>query len=161
MNRQTALDLLRRSVDDLQRYVSEIPGDRLHWHTDNEWSAHETLAHLCETEREAFLLRAKQLTGEHNPGLKNFDGETWHAEHYNPQQPLAEMLADFVDARREMIKLLESESDWSRSGFHEGWQKRYSIAFLAEYTVHHTWEHLNQISVTQIDYELAHAPGES
>ncbi|HJW84052.1 MAG TPA: DinB family protein, partial [Anaerolineae bacterium] len=62
MNRQTGLDLLRRSAEDLQRYVSEIPADRLQWHEAGEWSAHETLGHICETEREVFLLRAKRLT---------------------------------------------------------------------------------------------------
>ena len=156
MNRQTGLDLLRRSAEDLQRYVGEIPADRLHWHEEKEWSAHETLAHICETEREAFLRRAKRLTSEHEPSLENFDGEAWHTEHYNPQQPLAELLVDFADARGEMIKALEGEADWSRDGFHEGWQKRYSIALLAEYTIRHTWEHLNQIANTQIAYELAH-----
>ncbi|HJW83107.1 MAG TPA: hypothetical protein VJ754_02270, partial [Anaerolineae bacterium] len=67
----------------------------------------------------------------------------------------AELLADFAEARRDMIAAIEAELDWSRAGFHEGWQKRYSIALLAEYTIHHTWEHLNQIANTQIAYELA------
>ena len=155
MNRLTGLDLLRRSGEDLQRYVREIPAERLHWHEEGEWSAHETLGHICETEREVFLLRAKRLTAEHNPSLKNFDGETWHAQHYDPQRPVTELLADFAEARREMIAAIEVEPDWSRDGFHEGWQKRYGIALLAEYTIHHTWEHLNQIANTQIAYELA------
>ena len=155
MNRLTGLDLLRRSGEDLQRYVREIPAERLHWHEEGEWSAHETLGHICETEREVFLLRAKRLTAEHNPSLKNFDGEAWHAQHYDPQRPVAELLADFAEARREMIAAIEVEPDWSRDGFHEGWQKRYGIALLAEYTIHHTWEHLNQIANTQIAYELA------
>ena len=155
MNRQTGLDLLQRSAEDLQRYVSEIPADRLQWHEAGEWSAHETLAHVCETECEVFLLRARRLATERDPRLENFDSAVWHREHYDPQQPLANLLADFSDARREMIKALEGEANWSRDGFHEGWQKRYSIALLAEYTIRHTWEHLNQIANTQIAYELA------
>ncbi|HLF24751.1 MAG TPA: DinB family protein [Anaerolineae bacterium] len=154
MNRQTVLDLLQRSADDLQRYVSEIPADRLHWREPGEWSAHETLAHVCEVEREAFLPRAKRITTEHEPRLPNFESDAWHTAHYDPGRPLAELLADFAEARRQEIELLAAAPDWSKWGFHEGMQKRYSLNYLAQYALAHTWEHLHQIAGTQKAYEL-------
>ncbi len=150
------MDLLRRNADDLQRYVNEIPADRLHWHEDGEWSAHETLAHLAEIERHVFLVRMQRVAAEDRPTLKWFDEVAWYREHYNPVQPVAEMLGDFGEARRQEIALLDAQSEWSRWGLHEKLQKRYSLAFLAQYALHHTWEHLNQIANTQIAYELAH-----
>ncbi|HEY4688425.1 MAG TPA: DinB family protein [Anaerolineae bacterium] len=155
MNRQTMLDLLRRSGDDLKRYVSEIPPDRLHWHVDNEWSAHETLAHVCEIERHVFIVRMQRVAAEHQPLLKYFDEAAWHGEHYDPTQPVADLLADFTGVRGREIALLEAQPDWSRWGLHEKAQKRYSLEFIALYALHHTWEHLNQIANTQLEYELA------
>lgn len=155
MNRQTVLDLLRRSGEDLKRYMSEVSPDRLHWHVDNEWSAHETLAHLCEIERHVFLLRMQRVVREQQPLLKYFDEQTWHREHYDAAAPVASLLADFADARAREIELLEAQPDWSRWGLHKKLQKRYSLEFIAHYAFRHTWEHLNQIANTQIGYELA------
>lgn len=159
MNRETTLDLLRRTTEDLQRCTNEIPPERLHWHEADEWSAHETLAHLCEIERHVFLLRMQRVATEHQPLLKYFDEKAWHREHYDARQPVAEMLADFSDVRRQQIQLLEAQPDWDRWGLHETLQKRYSLEFLALYALRHTWEHLNQIASTQVDCELAHQEG--
>ncbi len=156
MNRQTVLDLLRRSADDLARYMNEIPPERLHWREGDEWSAHETLAHLCEIERHVFLLRMQRVVSERQPLLKYFDEQAWHREHYDPGRSVAALLTDFADARRQQIELLEAQPDWSGWGLHEKLQKRYSLEFIAHYAFRHTWEHLNQIANTQIAYELAH-----
>ena len=156
MNHQTTLDLLRRTNEDLQRYMSEIPADRLHWHEADEWSAHETLAHIGEIERHVFLVRMQRVASEDRPLLKYFDEQAWHREHYDPGQPVSELLADLADARRQEIALLEAQPDWERWGLHEKLQKRMSLAFIGRYAVRHTWEHLNQIASTQAAYELAH-----
>jgi hypothetical protein len=159
MDRHIVLDLLRRSADDLQRYVNEISADSLHWHEDGEWSAHETLSHIAAIERQVFLVRLTRAAHDDRPTLMWFDEVAWHREHYDPKQSLADMLADFGDARRQEIALLEAQPDWSRWGVHEKSRKRYSLAFQAQYALHHTWEHLNQIANTQIAYELAHQAG--
>ena len=159
VDRQTILDLLQRSADDLQRYTNEIPAERLRWHEDGEWSAHETLSHLCDVERQVYLARMQRVAAEDRPILQWFDEQAWHQEHYDPNRSVADMLADFSEARRQEIALLESHSDWSRWGLHEKLQKRYSLAFIAHSAFRHTWEHLNQIANTQIAYELAHQEG--
>jgi hypothetical protein len=148
--------MLRRTNDDLQRYVNEIPAAQLHWHVPGEWSAHETLAHLRDVEREVFLPRMQRVASEDHPTLKNFDEQAWHKEHYDPQEPVTDLLADFSAARRQEIMLLDSQPDWSRWGLHEKRQKRYTLDFMAHYAFRHTWEHLNQIASTQVDYELEH-----
>ena len=159
MDRKTILDWLRRTAEDLQRYTKEIPADRLRWHEDGEWSAHETLSHLCDVERHVYLLRMQRVATEDHPTLKNFDEKAWHQEHYDPRRPVSELLADFADARGHEIALLEAQPDWSRWGTHETLRKRYSLALLGHYAFRHTWEHLNQIANTQIAYELAYQEG--
>ena len=156
MDRQTTLDLLQGSSDDLRRYVSEIPAERLHWHEDGEWSAHETLWHIVDVERNVYLVRLTRVANEDRPLLKYYDEKVAHREHYQPDRSVAELLADFNDARRQEIALLQSQPDWSRWGLHEKLQKRYSLDFIAHSAFRHTWEHLNQIANTQIAYELAY-----
>lgn len=159
MERQTILDLLRRTAEDVQRYVNEIPAERLHWHEEGEWSAHETLSHVGSVERHVFLARMQLVIKEEHPTLRYFDEKAWHDAHYTPKQPLSEMLADFAEARRQEIALLEAQPDWERWGLHEMLQKRYSLEFMAHYAFRHTWEHLNQIASTQVAYELAYQEG--
>jgi hypothetical protein len=159
MDRTTILDMLRRTNDDLQRYVSEIPAGQLHWHEEGEWSAHETLAHVVDVERQVYLHRMQRVVEQDHPALKYFDEKAWHDAHYDPQRPVVEMLADFADARAQEIALLETQPDWSKWGLHEVLRKRYSLEFMAHYAFRHTWEHLNQIGGTQIAYELAHQEG--
>jgi len=156
MNRQMILDMLRRTNDDLQRYVNEIPADRLRWHVENEWSAHATLWHLADIERNVFLHRLQRVTGETHPTLKYYDEQAAHHAHYDAGRTPADLLADFAGARQREIDLLEAQPDWSRWGLHETVQKRYSLEFIAQYAFRHTWEHLNQIANTHIAYELAH-----
>ena len=159
MDRKTILDMLRRTTEDVQRYVNEIPAERLHWHEPGEWSAHETLAHVCTVERNVFLARMQRVIKEEHPTLRYFDEKVWHDAHYTPEQPLSEMLADFAGARAQEIALLEAQPDWSRWGLHEMLRKRYSLEFMAHYAFRHTWEHLNQIASTQVAYELAYQDG--
>ena len=155
MNRQTVLDLLRRTGEDLARYMNEVPPESLHWREPGEWSAHETLAHIASIDRQVFLPRLRRIAAEDRPVLKFFDEQAWHREHYDSNQPTAGLLADFADARRQEIALLESQPDWSRWGMHETLHKRHSLAYIAHYAFRHTWEHLNQIAGTQVAYELA------
>ena len=159
MERQTILDMLRRTAQDVQRYVNEIPVERLHWHEPGEWSAHETLAHIVDVERHVYLHRMQRVVEEDHPTLKYFDEKAWHDAHYDPKRPVAEMLSDFANARAQEITLLESQPDWERWGLHEQLKKRYSLGFMAHFAFRHNWEHLNQIGGTQIAYELAHQEG--
>ena len=155
MDRTTTLELLQRSADDLEKLVQAIPADQLHWHEDNEWSAHETLSHVAEIERNVFLVRIHRVTNEDQPLLKYFDEIGWHQAHYDPGRPSADLLADFVNARQQEIDRLRGAADWTRWGWHETIQKRHTLDYLARYALNHTWEHLNQIATTQLHCELA------
>lgn len=155
MERQTGLDMLQRSLDDLKRYVMEAPADQLHWHEGNEWSVHETMAHLCEIEQNVFLVRIQRVASEDKPALAYFDEAAWHKAHYKPDQPVGQMLTDFTYARQKIIDALKSQSDWNRWGLHEKLKKQMSLAYLAHVAIRHTWEHMNQMANTLLACELA------
>jgi hypothetical protein len=155
MDHQLILEMLRRSADDVRRIMESIGPDQLHWHEEQEWSPHETLGHMVETERQVDLLRIERIATEDQPLLKYFDEREWHARHYRPERSVAEMLADYLEARAQEINVLQAQADWTRWGLHETVQKRYSLDFMARHALNHTWEHLNQIETTLLHCELA------
>jgi hypothetical protein len=150
---------MQRSTEDLMRYLQEVPDERMHWHTDGEWSAHETLWHVVDVERNVYLLRLTRVVMEDQPTLKYYDEKVAHREGYKPDLAAAELLTEFVDSRRQEIELLRAQPDWDRWGLHETLHKRMSLEFLAHQAMRHTWEHMNQIANTQLDYALAHQEG--
>lgn len=135
--------------------MESISADWLHWHEENEWSPHETLGHIVQTERQVDLLRIRRIAEEDQPLLKYFDEVAWHQAHYDPQHSIDVMLKDYLDARREEIEILRAQADWTRGGRHETVKKYYSLDFMARHALNHTWEHLNQIETTLLHCELA------
>jgi hypothetical protein len=155
MDHQSILEMLNHSAGDLKRVMESIPTDWLHWHEEHEWSPHETLGHVVESERQVDLVRIRRIAEEDRPVLKYFDEVAWHQTHYDPQQSIDMLLKDYLDARREEIEILRAQADWARWGLHATVQKRYSLDFQARHALNHTWEHLNQIETTLLHCELA------
>jgi len=155
MERQTTLEMLQRSLDDLKRYVAETPNDALHWREGKEWSVHETMAHLAEVEQNVYLVRIQQVASDDKPTLRYFDEEAWHQAHYKPELAAAQLLTDFAYARQQMLDVLRSHADWTRWGLHERQKKQMSLAYLAHSAVRHTWEHLDQMAKAVLAWELA------
>ncbi|HSQ40311.1 MAG TPA: hypothetical protein VLM78_09135, partial [Anaerolineales bacterium] len=60
------------------------------------WSVHRIAVHVCAAEQMVFGLRVRRTLEEDDPLFENFDGETWMAEHYNADEPLAPILDELV-----------------------------------------------------------------
>ena len=70
---------------------------------------------------------------------------------WNPQRPRADLLAEFLAARREETALLETHN-WTRLGVHAA-RGPISLGWMADYTLGHTWEHLSQMMRVRLAYE--------
>jgi hypothetical protein len=152
-DRATTLALLRQTAADLERELAQTPPDQALWRPkDGEWSAHECLAHLRDVERLIFLYRIRRTVNEDRPNLEAFDEVAYHREHWNPAEPAADMLADYLDSRREIIALLEAAPDWSRHGLHAA-RGPVSLEWQADYTIAHTWDHMSQMSRVRLARE--------
>jgi hypothetical protein len=154
-DRDTTLQLLRQSAEDLRREIELTPPAAALWRPkEGEWSAHECLAHLRNIEREVFLYRIRRTIEEEQPTLEFFDEATYHREHWRADEPLGDMLADFQQARDEIVRLLEAAPDWTRKGLHAT-RGPITLAWQADYALGHTWEHLSQAMRVRLARELA------
>ena len=144
------LQALRASADDFARELERLPeADTLWRPAEGEWSQLECLKHMQVVERHIFLVRLRAMATHDNPPLPVID-ET-ELMQKSAAASRADLLADFLDARKEEIALLETH-DWSRPGVHA---KRgpISIGWIADYALAHTWEHLSQMMRVRLYHE--------
>jgi hypothetical protein len=157
-DRETTLELLRRSSEDLARETAQMPDAGARWRPkEGEWSVHECLAHLRDIEQQVFLERIRRMVREDRPRLEVFDEVAYHRDHYNPDEPIERLLADFAAARAEIVSLLAGASDWTRGGAHAT-RGPITMEWQADYALGHTWEHMSQMLRVRLAYELANRP---
>ena len=109
------------------------------------WSAHLTLAHLRDTEREGFSVRIRRVLEEDEPFLEDFPGGVWAAR-WQPSGPMTETLAEYLVASRETDARLCGVADaaWSRAGAHPSFG-RLTLTGWLERMHFHLADHLSQI----------------
>jgi hypothetical protein len=145
------LDILREQSKQVVHEVGLMPNEALLWRpAEGEWSVQECLAHIRNIERQVFLVRISKVVKESNPFLPNFDEFAYHREHWRADEPVAEIMPDFLAARAELVGLLET-TDWARTGTHEE-RGPLSLDWLATYASNHTWEHLSQLMRVRLNY---------
>ncbi len=150
------LALLARSAHELAEVVGRIPPEDLLLSPEpGEWSAHRTLHHLWVVEAHIFLPRVRRVVQEERPFLEVIDEKALQPE-WHEGRPLEEMLEGFLDARQGQLILLRG-ADWSREGQHET-RGTISLAWLATYTLAHTWEHMAQLMRAALTAELRPPP---
>jgi hypothetical protein len=137
------LDVLR---GELAWVVESFPEAHALWSpADGAWSAHLTLAHLRDTEREGFRERVRRIVEESNPFLDDFPGGAWAAR-WRRTGPMTETLAEYLAASRDTDRRLATipPDAWLRTGTHPhfgtltlvGWVERMHF---------HLVDHLGQI----------------
>jgi len=70
-----------------------------------EWSIHQVIAHVRDTERYVFLERVQRILTETHPAVENFDQDAW-IRPLRSNEPLKRIVADFRSLRRKLISLL-------------------------------------------------------
>jgi hypothetical protein len=149
MNRKRAALLARLEavVNDLAWAMAQFSPEQLNWEpAPGEWSAHAVLAHLRDVEEQVYGLRVRRILTEEHPALADFDEGAWHAEHYNPKEPIKRLLAKYRAARQKELALLRAapESAWTRWGTHPAYGK-VRLDWLAARIYVHALNHLVQI----------------
>lgn len=149
MNREhkRLVERLESSAEDLMSCLGKFSEqDLIEPPAPNEWSVHQVIAHLRDTEEQVFLYRVKRILAEENPAVANFDQEAWHREHYSATEPLKKILVEFRSARRKQIALLRKTRDkeWLRTARHPEYGT-ISVEWLVNHNVNHTFEHVSQI----------------
>jgi hypothetical protein len=149
------LAALRTSAADLTQEVQRLPADGALWRpAEGEWSQHECLTHLWIAEHYVFRPRLQRMATEDNPYMPVVDEVALQKEQWDPQRPRDELLNAFLADRQAELELLE-QVDWSRPGVHET-NGPMDIAWVAQYAMGHTWEHLSQMVRVRLRHALAH-----
>lgn len=164
MNKQHT-QLLERLDDSATQVADAVktlsPAQLAHIPQEGEWSLHGALAHLRDTDAQVFLYRAKRILNEKDPPVvASFNQEEWSRDHYSPDEQTANIIKEFLAARRKLVKLLREtrDSDWKRYAVHPEYGN-ISIEYIALHTHNHTLDHLSQLLNAQEENLLNAANG--
>jgi hypothetical protein len=114
---------------------------------DGGWNVHQIAAHIRDVDKLVYGLRAQRTATEENPEFQNFDGEAYMAEHYDPGEPLGDMLDGFVqniESLAELLRTLPAEA-WSRVSRHAMLGSGLTLQTWVERDLAHIEEHLEAV----------------
>ncbi|NOY97729.1 MAG: hypothetical protein GXP40_00790 [Chloroflexi bacterium] len=111
------------------------------------WNTHQVAAHVRDVEQHAYGLRVRRTMEEDNPEFQNFDTEAWIAEHYDPEEPLEEILDAFVTSVHKMAAWLRGlpNEAWSRESRHTVYGGGFTLQTWVERGLAHVEEHLETV----------------
>lgn len=150
MNKQHTL-LIERLQDSAAQVADAVKGlspeqlNRIP--KEGEWSLHGALAHLRDTDAQVFLYRTARILKEKEPPVvASFNQEEWSRDYYSADEPLKNVIGEFLAARRKLVKLLRgtTDKDWKRYAVHPEYGN-ISIEYIALHAYNHTLEHLRQL----------------
>ena len=111
------------------------------------WNTHQVAAHTRDANKLVYGLRVHRTLAEENPIFPNFDGDAYMAEHYDPKEPLHELLDGFVSnvvALTEILCGLSSDA-WTRTSRHETQGDGLTLQIWVERGLGHIEEHLETV----------------
>jgi hypothetical protein len=114
-------DALRDFPAGVRALVASAPADRLRTRgKDETFAPIEQVWHLADLEVEGWGERIRRILDEENPHLPDFRGDVIAEERHYRVLELEPALQRFEEARAANLALLETVSDWERSGDQEG-----------------------------------------
>jgi len=111
---------------------------------ENGWNAHQIAAHTRDVDKMVYGLRAKRTALEDNPEFESFDGDKYSAEHYDPKEPLKEMMDGFVqniEGLTQELRGLPREA-WARESRHATLGSGFTLQTWVERNLAHIEEHM-------------------
>jgi hypothetical protein len=134
---------------DFERRLEALPSRELHapWnHAGN--SRHWLMAHLQATEENLFLVSIRRILAESRPVMDDFDRLAWMQANYDPQEPIARLLAGYAKIREQELECLRymASDGWSRIGRHLTWGNR-TLQWWVEKSQAHSVSHLRQLDL--------------
>lgn len=111
------------------------------------WNTHQVAAHTRDVDQLAYGLRVRRTAGEDNPEFESFDGDRHAAEHYNPNEPLGEMLDGFVASIESLVEFLGAlpADAWSRESSHATMGGGFTLQTWVERGLAHIEEHAETV----------------
>ena len=139
----------------LPAVVRDIPDDDVRWKPPSgAWSILEIVGHLADEEEFDFRERVRLTLADPSLPWPAIDPEGWAVERRYNEQPLADVVARFVNLRKQSLEWLRSleQPDWDRTHEHPQFGPFHAGDIVAAWAAH-DYLHLRQISKRL--YELA------
>ncbi len=136
--RQTLIARYRAGYDEVVRALAGIAPEELRWRpAAGEWSAHEVVHHLADSETIAGV-RLRRLLTEAAPVIQGYDQDAYAQQLRYQERPLEPALRAFEAARATTAQLLDGmgEADWRRAGTHSEIGSYSAEAWLGIYAEH-------------------------
>ncbi len=145
--RRRLLESSATVIDDIESALEHIPEhDRHEPLRPGQWSAHQIISHLRDTFTREFYPCLERIQDEETPKFECFEPQAWMTVHYQPEEPAAEILAEYRRLLDKELKRLQKQPPevWSRIGRHPIWGER-TLQWWLEQSLAHAKEHLKQL----------------
>ena len=112
------------------------------------WSVHQVAVHTRDVDKLVYGMRVRRTLAEDNPEFPNLEGETYMVEHYDPQEPLREILEGFVKNVESLVESLRAMPDesWARLSRHVTQGSDITLQAWVERGLGHIEEHLETVN---------------
>jgi hypothetical protein len=140
--RTRLLERLETITADVSKAVEGIP---LHQRQGGS-PVHRALARLRNMEKLVYSTRLQKILNEEMPYIEMFEIADWEQAHYQQNESLENMLAEFSALRQQQLQRLRqlTAEQWVRHGRHSIFGVR-TMLWWAERTLEHTTRQLNEI----------------
>ena len=114
---------------------------------NSQWNVHQIAVHTRDTDKFVYGLRIRRTALDENPEFSTFDGEAYMAAHYDPNEPLSELLNGFVENVEASIELIRAlpPKGWSRVSSHSTLGTGLTLQSWVEKDLAHIEEHLETV----------------
>lgn len=148
---------IRQATDDLGWVVRGLrSGQAMYSPGEGEWSIHEHLAHLRDTEQEVYLPLLRWATVPEMLDPLDYSRKAWHERRYDAAEPLARVLDDLQRMRDEELLIFRDMPDsiWTRWRTDTRWGPL-TCQWIAESIYRHALDHLQGVMALRQDLNLA------
>jgi hypothetical protein len=111
------------------------------------WNTHQIAAHTRDVDKLAYGLRVRRTASQDNPEFESFDGDKYAAEHYDQNEPLGELLDEFVASIESLVELLRGlpVEAWARESRHATLGSGFTLQTWVERSLAHLEEHTETV----------------
>jgi hypothetical protein len=113
---------------------------------EHGWNVHQLAQHVRDVDVQSYSMRARRTLTEQYPSFPKFDADRWASQHYNADEALEKILAEFESNVHSLVEQLKTQPDgaWSRLGRHEIQGDR-TLQIWVERSLEHIREHLETV----------------